>query len=243
MRVFARQYCRAAAWARIAGTLAVLLIIGTIGAAPAQAQFDRGTISGTVKDQQGAVVPGVTVTATSRQTGEVRTTVSEGSGFYTFPNLQAGQYDVAIELAGFKKGSRTGIPLDAGGSVTMDFALEAGAVTEEVTVTAEATPMQRDVAVRKTVEAKDIELLSFSGRNPIGVPALKAGVVGGNFNNAGFAAFTNGGFSINGSRPDENTITVDGAIAIRTRAASTMIGVQNVDALQEVQVLTANYMP
>ena len=75
------------------------------------------------------------------------------------------------------------------------------------------------------------------------MPALKAGVVGGNFNNAGFAAFSNGGFSINGSRADENTITVDGAVAIRTRSAGTIIGIQNVDAMQEVQVLTANYMP
>ena len=99
------------------------------------------------------------------------------------------------------------------------------------------------MTIRKTVEAKDIELLSFSGRNPIGVPALKPGVVGGNFNNAGFAAFSNGGFNINGSRADENTITVDGAIAIRTRSAGSIIGVQNVDAIQEVQVLTANYLP
>ena len=63
------------------------------------------------------------------------------------------------------------------------------------------------------------------------MPALKAGVVGGNFNNAGFAAFSNGGFSINGGRSDENTITVDGAVAIRTRSAGTIIGIQNVDAL------------
>ncbi|HXG54484.1 MAG TPA: carboxypeptidase-like regulatory domain-containing protein, partial [Vicinamibacterales bacterium] len=205
-----RQCFRSAACATAAATLLMLLA----GAAPTHAQFDRGTISGTVKDQQGAVVPGATVTATSAQTGQTRTTVTEGTGFYTFPNLQPGRYDVAIELAGFKKGSRTGVPLDAGGSVTMDFALEAGAVSEEVTVVAEVSPMQRDVAVRKTIEAKDLELLSFSGRNPIGVPALKAGVVGGNFNNAGFATFTNGGFSINGSRPDENTITVDGAVAL-----------------------------
>lgn len=224
---------------RMVGALLLLVAV----AAPAHAQFDRGSITGTVRDQQGAVVPGVTVTATSTQTGQARTTVTDGTGFYTFPNLQPGRYDVTVELPGFKKGSRTGIPLDAGGSIAMDFALETGAVTEEVTVVAEASMMQRDVAVRKTIEAKDIELLSFSGRNPIGVPALKAGVVGGNFNNAGFAQFTNGGFSINGSRPDENTITVDGAVALRTRSSGTIIGIQNVDALQEVQVLTANYMP
>ena len=97
--------------------------------------------------------------------------------------------------------------------------------------------------MRKTIEAKDIEQLSFLGRNPIGVPALKAGVVGGNFNNAGGMSLTNGGFNINGSRGDENVIYVDGAIAIRTRSAGAIIGVQNADAVQEVQVLTANYMP
>ena len=210
--------------------------------APAAAQ-DRGTISGVVKDQQGGVVPGVTIEAKSVATGQFSTTVTDGTGYYTFPNLQPGKYDVSTELQGFKKASRTGVQLDATGAVEANFVLEPGAISESVTVTAESTPMQTEVAIRKTVEAKDIELLSFSGRNPIGVPALKPGVVGGNFNNAGFAAFSNGGFNINGSRADENTISVDGSIAIRTRSAGTIIGVQNVDAIQEVQVLTANYLP
>ena len=99
------------------------------------------------------------------------------------------------------------------------------------------------MAVRKTVEAKDIELLSFSGRNPIGVVGLKAGVMGGAFNSRGFDDLGNGGFNINGSRADENTISIDGAVAVRTRSTGTIIGIQNVDAVQEVQVLTANYMP
>ena len=169
--------------------------------------------------------------------------MTDAGGFFTLPNLMPGRYDISAELDGFKKASRSGVQLDAGGRISVDFALETGAISETVTVTAEATPLQTDVTVRKTVEAKDIELLSFSGRNPIGVPALKAGVIGGNFNNAGFSSLTNGGFNINGSRADENTITVDGAVAIRTRSAGATIGVQNVDAVQEVQVLTANYMP
>ena len=73
--------------------------------------------------------------------------------------------------------------------------------------------------LRKTVEAKDIEQLSFNGRNPIGVAGLKAGVIGGSFNNYGFSSLSNGGFNINGSRGDENNITVDGATAIRTRSS------------------------
>ena len=212
-------------------------------ATTALAQFDRGTIVGTVKDSQGGIVPGATVTLTSTQTQQSRTTVTDGSGYYTFPNLTAGRYELVVELSGFKKISRSNVQLDAAGSVSLDFTLETGALTEEVTVTAETSALQTTVAVRKSVEAKDIELLSFSGRNPIGVPALKAGVVGGNFNNAGFSSLTNGDFSINGGRNDENTITVDGAVAIRTRSAGATIGVQNADVVQEVQVLTANYLP
>src|SRR5215208_4221423 len=222
---------------------AAVLACVLLSALPAAAQFDRGQISGTIKDAQGAVVPGVTVSVTNLDTQTVRTSVTDSTGFYTFPNLPPGKYDVAAELAGFKKALRQNVTLDAASSQTLNLTLETGAITEAVTVTAEATPLQTDVAVRKTVEAKDIELLSFSGRNPIGVPALKAGVIGGGFNNAGFSSLTTGGFNINGSRSDENTIYVDGAIAVRTRSTGAIVGVQNVDVVQEVQVLTANYMP
>jgi hypothetical protein len=212
-------------------------------AAPAAAQFDRGTISGTVKDAQGAVVPGASVVATNNQTQASWNAVSDGSGFYTFPNLPAGKYSVYAELQGFKRALRNDVQLDAAGSLALDFTLETGALTESVTVTAESLPLQTDVALRKTIESKDIEQLSFNGRNPIGVVGLKPGVIGGSFNNYGFSNLGNGGFNINGSRGDENNITVDGATAIRTRSNGAIVGIQNVDAIQEVQVLTGNYMP
>jgi hypothetical protein len=150
---------------------------------------------------------------------------------------------VTAELQGFKKVTSSNIQLDAAAQIRIDLTLSTGTVTEQVTVTAEATPLQRDTALRKTVESKDIEQLSFSGRNPIGVAGLKAGVSGGSFNNYGFSDLGNGGFNINGSRSDENTMTVDGTTAVRTRSSGASIGIQNVDAIQEVQVLTGNYMP
>src|SRR5262245_58090850 len=165
-----RRLGRIAAWA---------LVLLVASATSAFAQFGRGSISGTIKDAQGGVVPGVTVTATATQTQQARSTVTDGSGFYTFPNLQPGKYDIVVELQGFKKVNRTGVQVDAASALTLDFGLETGALTEEVTVTAEASLLRTDVAVRKTIEAKDIEQLSFLGRNPIGVPALNAGVSGG----------------------------------------------------------------
>jgi hypothetical protein len=228
---------------RAGGTLVWIFGLSIVSAAPAMAQFDRGAISGTIKDEQGGVIPGVTVTARNTQTQQPVTTVTDSSGFYTFPNLLPGRYDVLAELQGFKKVSRQSVPLDATGAITLDFALPTGAISEELTVTASVPPLQTDVAIRKTVEAKDIEQLAFSGRNPIGVVGLKAGVMGGNFNSRGFSDLGNGGFNINGSRSDENNITIDGATAIRTRSNGAIVGIQNVDAIQEVQVLTANYLP
>jgi hypothetical protein len=224
--------------------LALTCALGIFLAAPsAYAQFDRGQISGVVRDQTGAIVPGATVTATRQQTAATQTTVTDASGYYTFPNLASGRYNISAELQGFKTAVREGVQLDATGSLTIDFALSAGAVSEQVTVTAEQTLLQTDVALRKTVESKDIEQLSFSGRNPIGVAGLKPGVIGGSFNNYGFSDLGNGGFNINGSRTDENNITVDGATAVRTRSSGAIVGIQNVDAIQEVQVLTGDYMP
>lgn len=231
---------RLSGWRNAGATLMVSMLLM---ASTASAQFDRGSISGTVTDQSGAVVPGATITVVSLQTGAERVAVTDSSGFYTFPNLTAGRYSISAELTGFKRIVLDSIQLDAASASTRDFTLQAGELTEQVTVTAEQTPLQSDVAIRKTVESKDIELLSFQGRNPVGVAGLKAGVVGGNFNNLGFAAFSNGGFSINGSRPDENTIYNDGAVAIRTRSAGTIIGIPDVETVQEVQVLTANYLP
>ena len=222
--------------------LASLLLV-VLSTVPAFAQGDRGQITGFVKDTSGAVIPGATVTATHTQTRLQRVAVTDANGYYVLPALPPGSYEVVAELDGFKKWAQTGVTLDAAASATVQAVLEPGTVSEVITVTAEATPLQTDVAVRKTVEAKDIELMAFSGRNPIGVVGLKAGVMGGAFNSRGFDDLGNGGFNINGSRSDENTMTVDGTTAVRTRSSGASIGIQNVDAIQEVQVLTGNYMP
>jgi Carboxypeptidase regulatory-like domain len=228
---------------RLRTPLALVLAWLALAPAAAFAQLDRGQISGFVKDETGGVIPGATVTATHIQTASTRTVVTDGTGYYVFTALTPGSYEVVAELQGFKKFLQTGVPLDAGASLRVDVTLQTGTINESVTVIAMSTPLVVEGTLRKTVEAKDIELLSFSGRNPIGVVGLKAGVSGNAFNSRGFDDLGNGGFNINGSRADENTIAIDGAVGVRTRSTGTIIGVQNVDAVQEVQVLTANYLP
>ena len=227
-----------AVWGRVA--LAAALLVAVPGVARA---VRSRRVSGTIKDQQGGVVPGVTVTAPTRPSSPT-SAVTDESGYFTLPLLTPSQYDIAAELDGFKKTTRPNVQLDAAASIGLDFTLETGAMTEVVTVTAEAPPLQTDVTIRKTVEAKDIEQLVVLGpqpdwrRRPQGRRHRAA-----TSTTCGFGDLGNGGFNINGSRSDENNITIDGATAIRTRSSGNIIGIQNVDAVQEVQVLTANYMP
>ncbi len=161
------QLC--AVWGRVA--VAATLLVAVPGVA--RAQFERASVSGTITDQQGGVVPGVTITAVQVTTQQSRTAVSDASGYYSIPSLMPGKYDISVELDGFKKTTRAAVQLDAAASVTLAFTLEPGALTEVVTVTSDAPPLQTDVTVRKTVEAKDLEQLSFSGRNPARRPGAQ----------------------------------------------------------------------
>ena len=100
---------------------------------------------------------------------------------------------------------------------------------------AEATPLQTNTGqVAKTIESKQIQDLMLNGRNPINLALLKPGVrggAGGSLNSFQPDSLSNGGFNINGSRSDENLITIDGAIATRTRSAGAIIGTVNVDTV------------
>ena len=95
--------------------------------------------------------------------------------------------------------------------------------------------------VARTVDARQIEELTLNGRNPIFLALLKPGVRGGSTSTFNPDSVTNGAFSINGAREDEDPVTVDGAIATLTRSSGSMLGAQDVETVEEVQILTANY--
>lgn len=212
-------------------------------AAPAWAQIDRGQVAGFVKDQQGGVIPGAAVTVANVLTKIERALVTDAQGYYIATSLLPGTYDFSVEVAGFKKFVKTGIKLDAAAKVALDVVLEAGALSEVVTVEAGATPLQTDTAqVGRVIEARQIEDLMLNGRNPLRLPMLKAGVrSGSSFSGFNPTDFGNGGWNINGSRTDENIITYDGVPGLRTRSSGAVIGLPDVDSIQEVQVLTASF--
>jgi len=104
---------------------------------PAIAQETRSTIAGTVRDEQG-IIPGATVKVTNVGTGVTQTLTTNGSGYFEARLLIAGDYDVLIEMVGFKTLRRSGITLGSGQQLDLQLALEIGTIAEEITVTGEA---------------------------------------------------------------------------------------------------------
>ena len=205
------------------------------------AQSDNASISGVVKDPSGAVVANAKVSVKNDSTAFERQTTTNNSGFYTVTNISPGYYTVSVEATGFKKTATSRNKLDAGVPIAVNIELSVGQLTESVTVEASTAQVNTESAtVGKTVEQAQIQNLTLNGRNPLFSALLRPGVRGGALSGFSFG-LSSGGFTINGGRSNDSLITVDGAVAIRTRANGTSIGTADADTVQEVQILAANY--
>ena len=221
-------------WARI--TACFILV-----AFAAFAQSDNANISGVISDPSGSVVPNAKITIRNQGTGLSRTANSNDSGNYSIPTIPPGMYAMTVEAAGFKRFESKDNKVDPSIPANLSAVLTVGAVTETVEVTGTASLLQTESgALGKIVEGKQISDLQLNGRNPIFLALLKPGVRGGSL--AGFSfGLTQAGLSINGSRTQDNLITYDGAVAVRTRSNGSSIGTADLDQTSEVQVLTASY--
>jgi hypothetical protein len=205
-------------------------------------QSDTASISGYVRDPSGAGIPSAKVTVRSEATGMDRPVEADSAGYYVVSALQPGLYTVEAQAAGFKRLQKVHSKLDPNIPREVDLTLEVGVVAESVVVTASVANVQTDSStLGKLVEGKQISDLQLNGRNPIFLAMLKPGVQRNGLLAGLSFAVDNGSFSINGSRGNDNLITYDGAVAVRTRGNNTSVGVADLDSVQEVQVLTANY--
>src|SRR5687767_706267 len=115
-----------------------LLVCLLAFAAPAFAQQTTGNITGRILDDQGAAIPGATVTATSTQTGFVRTDVSDAEGLYRLNALPVGAYNLVVELAGFTRVEQTGLVVNVAQTTDVNVSLKVAQLAETVTVTGES---------------------------------------------------------------------------------------------------------
>ena len=218
--------------------VALLLVAA---AATSFAQSDSTSINGLITDPTGAPISNAKVTARNQGTGATREAASSNTGTYVIPSLPSGIYSITIEVAGFKKFETKNNKIDANLPATISAVMQIGSLTETVEVQATVAAIQTETStLGKLVEGKQLSDLQLNGRNPIFLALLKPGVRGGSL--AGFSFdLTAGGFNINGSRSQDNLISYDGAVGIRTRSNGTSIGSADLDSVQEVQILTANF--
>jgi hypothetical protein len=225
-------------------SLAVLL-------APAYAQVTGATLSGTVRDQSGGVLPAANISIRNVATGVTRALKTDTAGFYSAPNLLPGSYEITAAAPGFSSEVQNGVVLTVGAEQVLNFALQVGQVTQAVQVTAEAPTVQlASSAISAVVSATTVRELPLNGRSWTDLAALQPGVSGVNAIQTDFAAGGdrgNRGFgsqiSVAGDRPEQNNYRLDGvSINDFNNAApgSVLGGDLGVDAVQEFSVLTSN---
>lgn len=223
----------------------LMVILGVASPASAFAQVTTATISGTVKDETGGVLPGVTLTVKHLDTEIGRTLVTDEGGRYRVPQLALGNYEVQAELPGFRTGVRSGITLAVGQEAVVNFTLNVGEITEKVVVTGEAPLVETtSSAISGLVDDKKIRDLPLNGRSFEQLALLQTGVVP--FFRGGRSVDQGAGtkFSVAGSRTDANNFLLDGtnindqSNASPGSAAGNLLGVE---MLREFRVLTSTY--
>src|SRR5437868_8895155 len=147
-----------------------------------------GSISGVVTDPSGAVVSGATVTATNTQTGIANTATTDSKGFYSFPSLAVGTYDVDITQTGFRSFRTKGLVVDANSALRADASLKLGAVNEKVEVTSDAVHVETEnTQMGEVSNSKRMTTVTLNGRAFTDLLSLQPGVSPYNSNDTGTA--------------------------------------------------------
>jgi hypothetical protein len=208
----------------------VLLIV-----ALASGQTALGTLRGTVLDEQGGALPGVTVTVRLAETNAVQTVVTGPEGRYFLPNLRPGKYEVLAELTSFVP-SKQALDLRVGQDLTVHFTMKLGAVSETVDVVARTVAVETQSTLATVITNKQIDDLPTIARNFSALATISPGATTSNTTGTGQGT----GVSISGQRPFSNGIIVDGAsnqMQFYGRQANDFPQ----DWIQEFQVLTNSF--
>jgi hypothetical protein len=202
--------------------LPVLLV-----SAPISAQTTNATLSGTVLDAQGAVVPNTRVAAENLGTGVVLTTMSNDAGVYLFPSVQPGVYQLTAEAQGFRRHILNDVTIEVGARLNINFSLQVAGTVEEVEVTAQADTLFTGTAtVGGVLSGRQIQELPLPDRDALGLVLTQPGLVGDNFA---------------GARTGALNVTVDGINVMDQNVNSGVNSVvfPNTDNIEEVRVVTS----
>ncbi|MGA8872065.1 MAG: carboxypeptidase regulatory-like domain-containing protein [Candidatus Acidiferrales bacterium] len=241
--------------ARIWASVAICLLCALVSQAATS-----GSISGTVKDPSGAVLPGVALTLKNTSLGTPYKTTSDANGYYSFPNLPVGAYDLTLALPGFKTMQKSGIVVDMDSALQINISMELAAQSQSVVVNSTVAAEQVQVETVAThlgevVSDTQMTALPLNGRSYTDLLAIQPGVspvttltptsvimagVTGTINPSG--DLNPGDVSIDGQRESANGFMVDGIDVQEHMNGGTSV-IPNLDSIQEFRVLTNNFDP
>jgi outer membrane receptor protein involved in Fe transport len=218
-------------WRALVAGAAVMLAMGS---ANAVAQTTRGSLAGTVRDGQGAAVPGATVELTSPRRNDTQVTTANEAGDFVFLNLLPDTYNLKVTMDSFKTVEQSNVVLNAADRLSVGvITLELGAVSETVNVSTRVVEVQsRDATRNFSVDSAAIENLAVNGRDPLVLARLAPGIAD--------VAAGGVGFNVNGGRDNTTNYTVDGVSNIDT-GNNGVLGSINLDAVEEFKILTNAY--
>ena len=217
-------------------------LVFLVAAGIASAQSGTAGLRGTVTDEQGANVPGATITLANASTGFSRETVADGTGEYQFVALPPGTYTVTAELQGFRTAVYDGVQLPVDTVARQDVKLTVGALTESVQVVAETRVINTtDASLGNVISGNQVRALPLEARSVVGLLSLQAGAVFVPTNTLG--AQDNRSGAVSGARADQANVTLDGVDNNDPLFNTAYTGAlrSTLDSLQEFRVTTSNY--
>jgi hypothetical protein len=226
-----------------------LLVLCLLMTAAVALASTTGSITGIVTDASGAVVPNATVTATNEDTGVASVVKTDSAGFYNFPNLVVGNYDLSVEQKGFKSYVKTAIRIDANTVFRVDVKLELGEISEKVTVESDAVQVEtQSTQMGEVINSQKIEAVPLNGRSFIDLLSLQPGVVPGAYamqaaglNDRSVSGdLASGNQSVNGGREASNGFMINGANVNEGKNNGTAV-IPNLDSIEEFRIITNNF--
>ncbi|MGH9449636.1 MAG: carboxypeptidase regulatory-like domain-containing protein [Terriglobia bacterium] len=222
----------------------VVLSIGAIWGAALFGQAITSSITGTVSDSSGAVVPGATVTVSDRSLGVTRVTTTNSTGSYLVSAIPPGTYDLTVSSHGFKTYRATGVVIQAATKIRANATLQIGAVSTQVTVqgTNIGQVQTQTSEIGGTITGRQITQLELNGRNFTQLITLVPGVMNMTGQEEGTVGVSGSvAYSINGGRTEYNNWEVNGVSILDGGSNGTINVYPSVDAIAETRVLTSNY--
>jgi hypothetical protein len=216
-----------------------------LSAALCQAQFESGSVLGTITDPSGNAVANASITLTNVRTNTSQKTKSDNTGNFLFVNQRLGSYRVRAELSGFKPAEASAFDLTVDARQRVDLKLEIGSVSDSVTITDAASLLEADTSSRgEVINPREIAELPLNGRAYADLTLLVPGVAKSLLEN-GTDSSRDGSYNVNGQRSELNNFMLDGvdnnAYGTSNQGFSNQVMQPSPDAIQQFKVETNNY--